>query len=313
MRARLKHGERTPTALQSYASQLGVLVQRRHTLSALKDQKRRAEEAAAQANSLLLEAESANRAKTEFLANMSHELRTPLNAIVGFSEMIIRKEMGEISEKYVEYAQDILRSALHLSEVIGDILDLSRIEVGRYELNEIEIDLGKLIHSIVRMVEYRAKEAGVSVRTSVPQDVPRLFADERSIRQILINTVDNAIKFSNAGGVVVINVRPKADGSLTLEIVDTGVGIPDQDLERILKPFEQVHAALSRPHQGCGLGLPIVKSLADLHGCSTHILSQVGLGTCVRIGFPAERVVRPANSATISEAAPARANAASNY
>ncbi len=313
MRARATHGDKGPTALQSYASQLGLLVERKHTLAALQEQKRRAEEAAARANSLLLEAESANRAKTEFLANMSHELRTPLNAIVGFSEMIIRKEVGEVSDKYVEYARDILRSALHLSEVIGDILDLSKIEVGRYELNEIEIDLVTLIHSVVRMVDHRAKEAGVSVRLSVPQDVPKLYADERSIRQILINTIDNAIKFSKEGGVVVINVRVKSDGGLTLEIIDTGVGIPDQDLERILKPFEQVHGPLDRPHQGCGLGLPIVKSLADLHGCSTKILSQVGLGTCIRIGFPAERVLRPAKGAALPQVPADEVKAASNY
>jgi signal transduction histidine kinase len=234
----------------------------------------------------------ANEAKSNFLANMSHEIRTPLNAIIGFSEIMESQLIGPLgSEQYVGYAKDVRESGQHLLEVINDILDLSKIEAGQLEAGETETDLLDAIEACIRMVTDQAKEADVSVTLDVPPTVPHVRANARMIRQILLNLLVNAVKFTPADGSVTLQVlRHDETGDLLIRVEDTGVGIDEEDQERILRPFEQVRKA-GRPYgSGTGLGLPMSKSLIELHGGSLDLNSQLGVGTVVTLRFPADRV-----------------------
>ena len=234
----------------------------------------------------------ANEAKSNFLANMSHEIRTPLNAIIGFSEIMESQLIGPLgSDQYVGYAKDVRESGQHLLEVINDILDLSKIEAGQLEAGESETDLLDAIEASIRMVTDQAKEAEVAVTLDVPPTVPHIRANPRMIRQILLNLLVNAVKFTPPGGSVTLQVlRHEATGDLLIRVEDTGVGIDEDDQERILRPFEQVRKA-GRPHgSGTGLGLPMSKSLIELHGGGLDLNSQPGVGTVVTLRLPAERV-----------------------
>jgi two-component system, cell cycle sensor histidine kinase PleC len=244
---------------------------------------------------LLDEAEAANRAKSEFLAVMSHELRTPLNAILGFSEMIKEQFMGPLgSPKYVEYAGDIHSSGKHLLAIIGDILDLAKAESGKLELAESEFDLAATIEATLKMCRPKADEGDVKLNAApVPAGV-RLFADERLICQVALNLVSNAVKFTPPGGKVGIDIRPLPNGGLELVVSDTGIGIATKDLDRVLRPFEQVESALARNHGGTGLGLPYAKQVVEIHGGTLTLSSQVNQGTTVRVELPAARVRTPA-------------------
>jgi len=243
------------------------------------------------------QAEGANRAKSDFLANMSHELRTPLNAILGFSEVMMRELAGPMGRpQYREYAADIHDSGRHLLEVINDILDLSKIEAGRVELVDGPIALQPLAEKAVRLVADRAKQAEVEIRLSSEPDLPELVADERLVKQALLNLLSNAVKFTPRNGRVDVALRLAADGALCLQVRDSGIGIAEADLERVLTPFTQAESALSRNYQGTGLGLPLTKSFVEMHGGSLALKSRPGEGTEVTLRFPAERVLGASES-----------------
>ena len=247
-----------------------------------------------------MELQAASRAKTEFLANMSHELRTPLNAVIGFSEAIMNRMFGPLgNDRYAEYAGDIHASGAHLLGIINDILDLSKIEAGRMELNEEPVDLIRTVEDAARIVHERAAAAGLKLAVEASEVLPRLWADERAIKQILINLLSNAIKFTPAGGTVTVAAAPDGD-TLTLSVRDTGVGMDHADVPKALAPFAQVDGSLAGPHEGTGLGLPLVKSLAELHGGELAIDTAPGKGTAVRISFPATRTVLPEGMRSIA-------------
>jgi PAS domain S-box-containing protein len=238
------------------------------------------------------QAELANRSKSEFLANMSHELRTPLNAIIGFSEIVAGELFGPIGgPRYVEYARDIHTSGIHLLSIISDILDLSKIEAGRRELSESAIDLREAAESALRLVRGRAENGGVRLVNGIESDtVPRLFADERGVKQMLLNLLSNAVKFTPGGGQVTVSAGLRGDGSLAVSIEDTGIGIAPEDIPRALAPFSQVDSALTRRYEGTGLGLPLVKSLIELHDGTLELASEEGRGTLATVVFPPARV-----------------------
>jgi PAS domain S-box-containing protein len=237
-------------------------------------------------------ADLANRAKSEFLANMSHELRTPLNAIIGFSDMIRSQALGPVgSPKYLEYGKDINSSGMHLLELINDILDLSKIEAGKHELHEQEIDVHRVLRSCFTLVKERAAIQGVKIESNVEEDAPPLFADERNLKQIFLNLMTNAIKFTPAGGTVSVSIWSNRDEGYVFQFADTGIGIAPDDIPKALASFGQVESELAVAHQGTGLGLPLTKSLVELHGGSFDLESKVGSATIVTVRFPAERVV----------------------
>ena len=232
-------------------------------------------------------AEAASHAKSQFLANMSHELRTPLNAIIGFSNMLMSEEFGE---RRHEYAEAINASGQHLLSLINDILDLSKIEAGSVVLKESWLDVQAVLANAMRLMCHRAEVGGVRLNADVPPDCPRLYADERAMKQILLNLISNAVKFTRPGGSVLARVVPMAGGELALEIVDDGVGIAGEDLGRVFESFGQGRHDISIPEKGTGLGLPIVMGLVKAHGGDLQLESEPGQGTRVTITFPAERL-----------------------
>jgi signal transduction histidine kinase len=243
-------------------------------------------------------AEIANRTKTEFLANMSHELRTPLNAIMGFSELMKGQMLGPVGNPtYVEYARDIYQSAAHLLQIINDILDLSKVEAGKIDLDERPINVHALVDTSLRLVAERASEAGVTVTNEVAADLPPLFADERLLKQILINLLSNSIKFTEKGGSVRVQAGRETTGVMSLSVADSGIGIAEDDLPRVMEPFRQADAALSRKYEGTGLGLPLVKAFAELHGGRLELESALNVGTTAIVRLPADRVIPPRKKA----------------
>ena len=236
-------------------------------------------------------AEEASRAKTDFLANMSHELRTPLNAIMAFSEIIHHQNYGPIDiPKYTEYAWDIHESGRHLLSLINEILDLSKIEARKIDLCEEEVDVKLTIGKAIKLISERAEHAGVKVISEFAEPLPKLWADETSFKRIVINLLDNAVKFTNDGGMVKV-AASASDVGFDVIVSDTGIGIPSGDIERIIRPFEQVLGPMSSDKGGgTGLGLSITKSLTELHDGVLDITSQVGRGTTVTISFPASRL-----------------------
>lgn len=245
--------------------------------------RRRAEERLREATAL---AESANRSKTEFLAAMSHELRTPLNAIIGFSEIISRQMFGPITDRYRAYGNDINAAGQHLLAMINDILDISRIEIGAFTLSEEVVAPGALAESTLRLVATRAEQNSVRLTASIPADLPPLHVDIRRAKQILLNLVANAVKFTPAGGQVTLSARLESGGGLTFQVSDTGIGMRPEDMAVALAPFGQVDSGLDRRFEGVGLGLPLAKSLVELHGGSLSLDSAPGLGTTATIRFP---------------------------
>jgi len=238
-------------------------------------------------------AELANRAKSEFLANMSHELRTPLNAIIGFSELLRSEALGRIGiESYREYAVAIHESGVHLLDIINDILDLSKVEAGTIDLHEEAVDLAPIAAACFRIVKERAAAAEVTLVDALPRDLPPLRGDERLLKQILLNLVSNGTKFTPPGGRVTLSAALRDDGGVDLVVADTGIGIAEADIARALTPFVQIDSSLSRKYSGTGLGLPLTRSLVELHGGRLEIESRVGAGTTVRIRLPAERTLQ---------------------
>lgn len=237
------------------------------------------------------EADAANRTKSEFLATMSHELRTPLNAIIGFSDILKSQILGpEASEKYCEYANDIHNSGQHLLALINDILDLSKVEAGQEELHEEHIVIPDLIRSITSLVRQRASQKGIGLETEISRDLPSLYADKRKLKQIFINLLTNAIKFTEAGGKVTFSAWCRRESGYVFQIVDTGIGIAPADIPKALSKFGQVDSDINRRHEGTGLGLPLTKELIELHGGSLDLQSVLGKGTTVTVRFPATRI-----------------------
>ena len=237
------------------------------------------------------QATDSSRSKSEFLANMSHELRTPLNAIIGFSEALERELFGPVGNpRYREYATDIHDSGVHLLNLINDILDLSKIEAGHFKLHEDETDLDAAVASACRIVRHRAQQASITIETHLPKPAVSLMADERALKQILINLVSNAVKFSNDCGTVSVDCSVGPAG-LCIAVIDRGIGIAEDDIPKALSPFTQLDGTLSRAHEGTGLGLPLAKHMTELHGGNLRIESKPGEGTTVFVELPASRLI----------------------
>jgi PAS domain S-box-containing protein len=236
-------------------------------------------------------AEFASRTKTQFLANMSHELRTPLNAILGFSEVIEREMFGPVTPKYLDYAGDINRSGRHLLALVNDVLDLSKLEAGKLELHESEFALPELIEECLTLVRARAEAGGVHIRNALSSTPPTLRADARAVKQLLLNFLSNAVKFTPEGGEVRVEIS--AEDGLMLSVVDSGIGMTASEIEVALAPFGQVDSHLARKHDGTGLGLPICRSLMELHGGELRVESTPNVGTRLSAWFPPARVIRP--------------------
>jgi len=233
-------------------------------------------------------AEAASRTKSRFLANMSHELRTPLNAIIGFSEMLKLEMFGKLgSPRYVEYAQLINDSGALLLDLISDILDMSKIEAGKYDLHYESVDVAAVMYSVVKLVRGRAEEGGLTLDIGMPESAVRLplVADTRAVKQILLNILSNAIKFTPAGGRVYASAEA-VEGGIRFNVSDTGRGIAEEHLPRLARPFEQVSLDAELTKQGTGLGLALVRSLAELHGGTISIESRLGCGTSVDVELP---------------------------
>ncbi len=234
---------------------------------------------------------AAGISKNEFLANMSHELRTPLNAVLGYSEVIRDQLFGPVPERYRDSAMAIHEAGGHLLEIVNDILDLSKIEVGKYTINDSRVDVAELVAATVRIVEERAGAAGVTLSVALPAALPGLQADALAVKRMLINLLSNAIKFTPKGGAVTLRVRLAPEGGYEFEVEDTGIGIAEKDLERVMEPFVQLDGAYQRRHGGTGLGLPMVKSLAELHGGRFELHSRPATGTRAVIRLPQERTL----------------------
>lgn len=231
-------------------------------------------------------ARAANEAKTQFLANMSHELRTPLNAIIGFSEVLERQLFGPLTPRYLEYSRDILGAGRHLLSVINDILDLSRIEVGRYEVAGAMINIADPVNSCVAMMRERLASKDQVLALDVESDAPPIYADPRVIKQVVLNLLSNAVKFTPERGRIGVSARITPQGALRIIISDSGIGMSRDAVGRAFDPFWQAEHAYHRKHEGTGLGLAITKRLVELHGGSIDIASTPGGGTTVTIVLP---------------------------
>jgi PAS domain S-box-containing protein len=238
------------------------------------------------------EAEKASTAKSEFLARISHEIRTPLNAIIGFSEVMIGERFGAVgNERYRQYLKDIHSSGSHLISLINDLLDLSKIEAGKLELSFVSVDLNAILQQCVALMQPEANRERVIIRTSLPLNLPPVVADARSVRQIALNLLSNSVKFTGAGGQVIVSTNMTEGHELVLRVRDTGHGMSEKDLETALEPFRQIAISTRRDAGGTGLGLPITKALAEANHARFRITSRVDEGTLVEVAFPATRVL----------------------
>ncbi|NMF59105.1 response regulator [Pseudanabaena yagii GIHE-NHR1] len=246
-------------------------------------------------------AEKANIAKSQFLANMSHELRTPLNAILGITEGLQDEVFGEINEKQVKACQIVESSAYHLLSLINDILDVAKIESGQINLDYSIVSVDQLCQASLTFIKQQAQKKGIQILIKLPINLPNLRVDERRICQALINLLTNAVKFTPEGGTITLEVTfplvkqelPSSKTYLRFGIIDTGVGIAPEDIDRLFQPFVQVDSDLNRQYEGTGLGLTLVKRLVELHGGVVTISSQLGVGSCFTIDLPYEEIEVP--------------------
>ena len=239
------------------------------------------------------QSEIANRSKTELLANMSHELRTPLNAIIGFSDTMINQIFGPLNnDKYMEYANDIYQSGTHLLELINDILDFSSLEVGKISLSEDVIDLAEVLDASIRLIAPRLEEGHIKISRHYGPSVPKVLADKRRIKQIALNILSNAAKFTEKGGKVSITLALDREENIKIVFADTGIGMNSKNLAIAMTRFGQVDGSLARKHQGTGLGLPLTQKLVESHGGVFSIKSKQGVGTSITITLPKERAVK---------------------
>jgi len=237
-------------------------------------------------------AETANAHKSEFLAHVSHEIRTPLNAIIGFADMMASERLGPVGHpRYIEYSNDIGRSGRHVLDIVNDLLDISKIEAGELDLDFISVGLNETVSEAVSLVQPQANGQRVIIRTALSQAVPQVVADLRSIKQIVLNVLSNAIRFTPSGGQIVVSTAYEANGSVVLRIRDTGIGMTRAELELAMKPFRQVAGASRKRGDGTGLGLPLTKAMVDANRANFSISSAPNEGTLVEITFPSQRVL----------------------
>ncbi|HEY1710846.1 MAG TPA: HAMP domain-containing sensor histidine kinase [Rhizomicrobium sp.] len=272
MQARSKPRDRS--LLSQYSADLGQMISRHRAEKALR--------AAA------LESAYANRAKSEFIANMSHELRTPLNAIIGFSGIIESLPATPANEKTIDYAGHISRAGSHLLDVINDILDISKIESGNFELACDEIAIHDVASGAAEMVRPRIAEKGQRLDVMLPERLPYVWADSRRLKQVLLNLLSNAHKFTPEGGRICLVATHDANG-VTVGVTDTGIGMTEEQLRDALKPFMQVKSQYTRMQEGTGLGLPIAKALVEMHDGRFHVSSTPDAGTTVAFTLPPAR------------------------
>jgi signal transduction histidine kinase len=259
--------------------------------------KRELEATTEQLRDALDAAAAGSQAKSQFLATMSHELRTPLNAVIGFAEILTMQVFGPLGNpRYHDYVRDIHRSGTHLLDLINDVLDIARLDVGHLELQEETVDLGDAVAECTTMVSTQAETASIGLETDLRAPLPTVYADKRRLQQVLINLLSNAIKFTPAGGTVRISAA-KGESGVIISIADTGIGIAPADIPKALERFGQVDSRISRTYEGAGLGLPLAKQLIELHGGTLTIDSAVGQGTTVTVTLPAARIRAGAQAA----------------
>lgn len=246
-------------------------------------------------------AELANRTKSQFLANMSHELRTPLNAIIGFSEILEGQLFGPIGERNRNYATDIRTSGQHLLRIISDILDVSKAESGEVDLSEDQIDIASVMESCLRLIRHKAESGGLTVKADMPSQPLTVFADSTRLKQVLLNLLSNAVKFTPRGGAITLRARLDGSHGLLLQVIDSGIGIAETDLARVMEPFGQVDSTLARSNEGTGLGLPLTRTLVERHGGALWLDSAPGQGTVANVRLPAERLVEQADGVALTQ------------
>jgi signal transduction histidine kinase len=231
-------------------------------------------------------AQQANQAKSEFLANMSHELRTPLNAIIGFSEVLKQGQAGDLTVRQKEFSGEIYDSGQHLLSLINDILDLSKIEAGKMTLELEKTDLALLLESCLAIVREKALAHGISLQSQAAGDLGAAMVDTRKFKQMVYNLLSNAVKFTPDGGRILLDAQRTATGQIEFSVSDTGIGIAAKDLPRLFSPFEQLDGSLARKYEGTGLGLSMVKRLAELHGGTVSAFSELGKGSRFTVRMP---------------------------
>ncbi len=245
-------------------------------------------------------AEEANKSKSEFLANMSHELRTPLNSVIGFAEVMKDEVFGPIGERYKEYAESVHTSGQHLLSLINDVLDLSKIEAGKIELVEEETDIAVVLSKCRQLLHERASQAGLHIRLEIPAPLPFVIVDGRRIKQVILNLMSNAVKFTPPGGRITLRAELQAPKGLLISVGDTGIGMSKDEVSVALEQFGQIDSELSRQHEGTGLGLPIARSLAELHGGELEVESKKDAGTTVTLWLPIQRLVPKAKDGKVA-------------
>lgn len=234
----------------------------------------------------------ASEAKSEFLAHVSHELRTPLNAIIGFSGLLRKEAFGPIkNDRYLEYSTDINNAGLHLLSLVDELLDFVRIEEGDSQLNETAVDITSLLDGIARLSSAEAEKKAISIDLKIRQKMPHLWADERRVRQMVLNLVSNAVKFTPPGGKITIGAKTDTHGEIVIFVSDTGIGLAAQEMKGVFEPFSRSSAVMTQQYEGLGLGLAIVKRQVELHGGWVKLTSKKGEGTKAILTFPRHRMM----------------------